>query len=1020
MSSKNRLIFAVLVISLLLLFVKPALGVSEDFNTYASKQTVKVCACSLAENPLTVENTGDITSTYKLTQQGSGAEFSTITENVFSLELGQTKRIDSFINVPCDARGEYELVTNINTLFGLTSQLSQTIEAQNCVNVQMTALDYSQRACPCSPVDYSFRIANPGSFLETYRLSVPGYDDWIDISEEVLILEPGQNQVVHVFVNLPCDMYGEYELKLVALAESTNMQGEINFELGIDPCYDYSMSSQDEVTACQKLQTLMPITVNNEADVSNVFELSTNQPWAWFENNSLFLWPKQQGDVNLIIDPLAIEPGLHNLTVSSFGVRGEVIVTRNIIVNVENCYELNLNFMPYQDIVVQCESNRIDFSVMNNGTQQGTFDIVVDGPEWVTLLNDPLMAVLPGQERQGILEAVVPCEEVFEEYALSVTMSLQNHPDVSFSTITNLKPVAVEDAYGVEISSLDELKVDYETNIIPINFENTGVKSITYLITMNGSGWMSLEENSITLLPGGGGVINLTTTPTEDVPEGKYALAISAQPEGKNLVYLREFEIDLKEKTFWEKLIDNWYWWVIPLVIIALIAVGAILLTRKKEEGPELIKKVATKETEKEKKISHLWWVIPLIVLLLAAIGGAVYMLSAGSADQEINQTSLEEATIYVDRTGLEGSGNEIIIRENVTIPLIIQNNDVTNTYHIEVQEDVEWITLSEQEVRINSGQNKTVYLLVAPTNQTEEGVYKITIDVTIEDTTETISEEIELNVKKKKSLLEYWPYALIGLILAGLVILLHWLATREKGEKPAPKEESLSIKSKKIKKKRDYSILKKALLALLLLAILVAIVGGSFYLVRNVQAPVDDQNATETEEVEHKDVVDSTIYVDRTGLEGSGNEIIIRENVTIPLIIQNNDVTNTYHIEVQEDVDWITISEQEVQVDAGESEIVNLLVTPTNQTEEGIYKITIDVTIEDTTEMISEELMLDVKPRKSFGEKFVSYLLYIIIGLILGGIAIAAIHFSGKRAAVPKKYKKPEVMATKTGLKLR
>jgi hypothetical protein len=74
MSSKNRLIFAVLVISLLLLFVKPALGVSEDFNAYASKKTVNVCACSLAENPLTVENTGGITSTYQLTQQGLGAD----------------------------------------------------------------------------------------------------------------------------------------------------------------------------------------------------------------------------------------------------------------------------------------------------------------------------------------------------------------------------------------------------------------------------------------------------------------------------------------------------------------------------------------------------------------------------------------------------------------------------------------------------------------------------------------------------------------------------------------------------------------------------------------------------------------------------------------------------------------------------------------------------------------------------------------------------------------------------------
>jgi len=88
MSSKNKLLFIVLGIVLVLISIKAGLALDEDFSAYGTAEEMYVCGCGTSSAPLIVENTGDTTSVYDLTVEGSAAAYASSTASTFSLKPG--------------------------------------------------------------------------------------------------------------------------------------------------------------------------------------------------------------------------------------------------------------------------------------------------------------------------------------------------------------------------------------------------------------------------------------------------------------------------------------------------------------------------------------------------------------------------------------------------------------------------------------------------------------------------------------------------------------------------------------------------------------------------------------------------------------------------------------------------------------------------------------------------------------------------------------------------------------------
>ena len=883
MSSKTKVIYAAIFVILLIISIKAGFALKEDFNAYAPSKTLYVCACSDAENLITLENTGDVASVYGITQSGSALNYSAINPTTFSLKPGESKEVHNFIGAPCGIEGSFDLTTTVDTAFGSAKEIVQAVDIRQCVNVDVIQTEKPTEVCPCSPVRYDFVVKNTGDFAETYNISVTPFPEYVTVSENLLVLGPGQSKEIYVFVATPCGIYGDMDFSLVVGAQRSNVKAELPFNLKINACYDYSVSSADVMNVCKDIRNVAPVIITNNADVANTYFLSTDAAWSFFDAGVITLLKKQAANINLTLYPSAVPEGTYNLTLRSVSERGEMIVDKSVSTIVENCYSLAISVDTVPDLA-SCEEYTLLGHALNDGSRESIYTFSLFGEPWASL-GTAFSSVKSGESRDIPILLKAPCNET-GLYGFALTANVTNFPEKVMQQKFDVNVVAIEEAYAVEINSAEEkIETNYDGNVIQFDVSSIGIRGGRYDIFLNTTeGWISIDRTAIDIAPGETATINLVLSPTNETMQGKYDVSITAIPEGQNVGYERSFSVKLRDKTPLESLIDSWLYILSAVLFIVLLVVLLLLVSRKRkvkeeeafwqdvEGAPSKIiaeeQKERILEIEKKDRGWARWLLLILgLLVLLGAIAAGIYFLS----------------------------------------PYFMVNANETNVSEVPYQE-------TENLSYIEAGSEETVQ--------------------------ETATEGIFTRA---------W----------------NWLFGERSEAAEAPQEVPL-----------------------------------------------------QTEQTGELMIENATIYVNRTGLRGSGDviEVMGLENITIPLTIQNNYEPNIFRIRVNEDVDWISIDKETIQIAPNEKEVVNIIVMPDDRVEEGNYKIDIRIDVEGRRTPISEEIVLKVTQEKPFYLKYLWYALAGIAVLIILGIIVGAKGWLKKRKErdveefVEKTKKKKEV----------
>ncbi|MFO8016652.1 MAG: hypothetical protein R6U32_06105 [Candidatus Woesearchaeota archaeon] len=1090
MSSKIKLIYVLIGILLLLVSVRGALALEgsleEDFNAYASQKTIYVCPCSSEKSSMAVENTGDTTSTYSIEQSGPGERFSTLTEKAFSLKPGERKEITNFVRVPCGIKGEYKIDTIIKTVFDTEKEFSQTIKAKDCVNIGLRMVKASAPVCPCSPAEYTFSVQNTGPFLETYNLEMES--EYAELSEDVLILEPQSKENVTVFITTPCGSYGDLDFTLKADTERSGMTAELPFNLQVAPCYNYTMGSPGQHSICQESGGSIPVTIKNTAEISNTYFLSSDTEWTAFDNSSIALAGGQEKTVNLNIFPYEVRTGTHNVTIDAVTARGEIRKTLSIAAEVEDCHSINMSAPEVWYQLVEGEEGPMPFNVKNDGSKASEYSFNHTGPEWLRLETNRL-GLDEGTEKEINLYYDVPLNTT-GTYAFELKGSIESYPEETAAIGFTAEIMEREDAYSLEINAEDDdIDTSYEGKTITLRFSNDGIREGDYLLSVHGNNWTHINRTRISVEPGEEDTAGMSLLPQNATPEGKYPVRVDAQLEGTNIAYSRNFDINLRESTLWEKttrFFSSYWIYMLSALLLILILAGAVIggiayrNRRPKEEKPKEAKPKEEKLISKEKP----GWLrrILLLLLLLILLAGiaitayhfAIAPITAGNATNITNATGegpeepaqpeelpskpFTNATIFVNRTGLEGEGNviEVVSSENITIPLIIQNSDRPNTYRIRVSENITWVRTDKDLVSIPPGERETINLLVTPTDEVREGSYNLSVRINVAGKEKPITEEIVLSIEEREPFYErYMWYVLGGLLL--LAILLAAIKTKEYREKKGSESASQKKKQESGKERRkeehpekDYSRIKNILMIAILILIALLLAAGAIYLGSAAIAGMISSgtaNATEdttgnesgnlsgeasdSEELDEEPQdtgTDEGVSAEDTEEEGipeeEFEEVFVKQGTEtlVPVRISNVNKTTKFRISVREDVDWIYMDNTSVEISPGENRTINLVAAPNSTVEEGNYKVTVGMDITGKEKPHNKHFILKVRESRFSG--IFSYLYYIIGGLIALGVMLALLRRrekspeSGK--AKEKKPKKQDKGKKKTGLKLK
>jgi hypothetical protein len=190
--------------------------------------------------------------------------------------------------------------------------------------------------------------------------------------------------------------------------------------------------------------------------------------------------------------------------------------------------------------------------------------------------------------------------------------------------------------------------------------------------------------------------------------------------------------------------------------------------------------------------------ILALLVLLIFAISKVAPLLVTGvnhlndgimpsekNADE--NSQDIRDPILSVDRGHIAGSGNVLKIRpdETVKIPLNVHNpTDKKARITISIKTNGlndSWIALEDDSFIIYPQDTHETLITITPqANILEEQDYTLTITSNLNN---EFAEQLDLIITKK-AVIPLWVYALIGVLIVGLVILIRERKTRRKTRK--------------------------------------------------------------------------------------------------------------------------------------------------------------------------------------------------------------------------------------------
>ena len=339
-------------------------GALTDFSAYSSKKLISVCNCGTFTDTITVANTGSGADYFTIKKAGTASSLVSYMPNYFILSPGETTDLSVFGNVACSTpSGSYGLQTHIETNGGMKKVLTQQIKVHECNAFKTYAPYPSYKNLPCTPTIYEIKIKNHRDFADFYKLNVVNLKlSYYRFSESYLLLTPGEERSIYLFVNLPCELSGTHSFDVVVESTQTKQKASVPLYLTIDDKgYDFNLqlgkSAEVEynktidvkfiavdaadnkgLVMCKDKVYMVPVKLTNIAEFSNSYVIEASHE-AMMVPKKVTVGPKQSMFLVNYFEAGKVRQGsdTYNLKITSS--KGKLTAKMPLKITVEGCGE---------------------------------------------------------------------------------------------------------------------------------------------------------------------------------------------------------------------------------------------------------------------------------------------------------------------------------------------------------------------------------------------------------------------------------------------------------------------------------------------------------------------------------------------------------------------------------------------------------------------------------------------------------------------------------------------------------
>lgn len=650
--------FLLLLIVMLAALAAPAsatLIVNKYTNEFSASspynEQLKLCSCETKADRIVVENTGDFIADFTVRAQSAYPNSIRMAEPTFQLAPKHFKEVVVYIEDSCGVMGTFPYDVIVTNSYGRVQTISRTIRVDRCQTVLLDVTPGQAETGLCKPGTFTVDVTNVGTFPDAFSLDFGPYNGIATLKNKDLYLQPGQFYKQDVNFTFPCTEYGTKQIPFVVYTSKNGIGASVQRSLLVRNEYEYSLDMQTDVSACTQTSSTIPITIDNTAAVPDEITIGLKGPgFASLSHTQFAIGKRENHIVDLAIDAPKGAQGKYTLTVDTADKYGGLYKSRDIKLDLRNCYDATLEMRDTPDSAITgpvkacCGQKTYYVNIRNNGDTEQTYELSLDGPSFF-VLDETTVRLAPGQNLNIPIRATLPCNDA--NYTATVTAWAIAAPHVSVSASITVDSLTQRTCHMVQIDD-DEQRIQNDMTVLPIIVKSTGLEGGVYAITTN-STLFRIQEQNITLQPGDqqavhmAPLVNLTTQ-----ERGRYIVQPTFTLVDQGIDYKEHVGVKLADKGLFQRLADwffglpwgrlgvcGWALIVLALVLLALVLVliliyvGRLSIPSMSRFGLTLLKAI-------------------LIVLILLALIAIAFLRAPGA------ETVYERVANTTDSTVLE------------------------------------------------------------------------------------------------------------------------------------------------------------------------------------------------------------------------------------------------------------------------------------------------------------------------------------------------------------------------------
>jgi len=456
-----------------------------------------ICTCTEGSFEVKVYNTGRWTENYRLSLSGSGASWTTLSEDMIGLQSGESKTVSLTAKPVCGDAGDFEVTVTTESLnSNALASTTLDIKVDGCYDFDFVPAENYLSFCDNSEAKVPINIQNKGTVGNSYVISIDG-PSWASFDKKRIVTSAGKVESNNLVLSPGFGVTGNFPMTITVEAEQGDIVKTDTFTANVLSCRQTSLDiAQNYDFVCGGSSKSYSINLLNAGKFKEGYSVSVTGPvWARLSNSFVSLEAGEFTELDLELAPaVSVPAGKYKFVVEAKSQNvGRTFDSDYIEVSVperSNCFGVQLEVESNSVEVVHGEGELVPVVINNIGTTAAKYELEISGSGANLAQLNPGVVELEGNSAGTVyLHLSAPDDTAIGTHG--VIISARNSEDNTVSGSVQVSLNVVESRIAVLSDITPEIIKDGNTTVSRIF--STSIQSVSsalsYVTSAGGTVW---------------------------------------------------------------------------------------------------------------------------------------------------------------------------------------------------------------------------------------------------------------------------------------------------------------------------------------------------------------------------------------------------------------------------------------------------------------------------------------------------------------------------------------------------